>query len=194
MYGKSYKTIQESVSVATAIDLGFSELSSLGEEFREWADNMSEGLQATEKYSRVDEAASALENHTELNAEIPETFGATMVSVSIGVKRLKKEGPSRAARLGNACSYLRAAEEACTARIGEIEERLQEINDKVTEAAELNEAGERVNQTDAPDITAEESTEETNLTEEKDHLDELVAELAEVADEAEGLDLPTMYG
>lgn len=40
----------------------YAEIADLGQEMRDWFDNLNEGLQATEKAERVDEAASNLEN------------------------------------------------------------------------------------------------------------------------------------
>lgn len=52
---------------------GKSEVSSLAEEMREWADNMPENLQGGEKHTEVEEAADALD---EINNQLEEAEAA----------------------------------------------------------------------------------------------------------------------
>ena len=107
MAGKSYKYEQCKGKLGDMVSNACSELEELGSELRDWASGMEgTGLENTEKYSTVSEAADALEN---INApDVPKELQEIELSYSQAVNKNKKAGPSRAVRLENACNLLSA--------------------------------------------------------------------------------------
>jgi capsid portal protein len=103
-----YKTRE--ATLADAANEAYSEFASLGEEMREWADNLEEKFSATDRYARISEAADALEGLSE--PDYPDWASKTKVQVSELVKPLRRR-ISRATRRDNACAILDTCMEAC---------------------------------------------------------------------------------
>lgn len=105
----AYKTESRTDTLSDALSTAYGEFESLAEEFGEWRDNMSDSLQSTDKYSRVETAADILGEHTE-HPDIPKTNGCDMGEIEItyftSINKNKKAGPSRQVRLDNACAIL----------------------------------------------------------------------------------------
>lgn len=91
-------TVENAVSDAISI------LTSLGEEMRDWASNLEEKFSATEKYSRIDEAASALEGLTD-----EPTIEDAHAALKTTVMQSNKRRPSRSDRRDDAVNLLDAA-------------------------------------------------------------------------------------
>lgn len=98
------KIEEKTMTVEEAISMGYSTISELGEEMRDWADNLEEKFSATAKYEQVSEAADALQEHEEFPDEVPEALNALKVTFHIYTKR--KE--SRSMRRSNATAALQA--------------------------------------------------------------------------------------
>lgn len=91
------------------------ELQALGEELREWHDNMPENLQGGSKGEEVDEAASAIENAEGIDGiDIPEALRDLRVSYLI-----RGRARSRSDRRDEAITMLTAAVDALEARVEE---------------------------------------------------------------------------
>jgi hypothetical protein len=102
-----YKTRE--ATLADAANEAYSEFMALGEEMREWADNLEEKFSATDRYARISEAADALEGLSEPN--YPDWASKTKVQISELVKPPRKV--SRATRRDNACAILDTCMEVC---------------------------------------------------------------------------------
>jgi hypothetical protein len=109
------------VSLADAISEAFSELVSLGEEFREICDNTPESLQSTSVYEARDATAGELESLSE--PDVPEELQD--LKVTIQDPKPKRRGYSRAARRDQAVCILDLCIDA-----------LQEIVDGASEDAD----------------------------------------------------------
>lgn len=96
-------------SLANAANEAYGDLQSLGEEMREWADNLEEKFSATDKYARVSEAAETLEGLDE--PDYPDWANNTKVQITELIKKPRR--PSRAQRRDDACSILQVCIEAC---------------------------------------------------------------------------------
>lgn len=116
-------------SLADAANEAYGDLQGLGEEMREWADNLEEKFSNTDKYQRVSEAADTLEGLNE--PDYPDWANATKVQITELIKKPKR--PSRASRRDDACSILQVCMEAC-------QEWLDE-HTEVKEGAELELSG-----------------------------------------------------
>jgi hypothetical protein len=92
------------VSLADAVSEAFSEISSLAEEMREWADNMEEKFSATQKYETVSETADTLENISEVEVDTE----LSAVTVTLQDPKPQRRGYSRADRCAQACDILDA--------------------------------------------------------------------------------------
>lgn len=128
MVASKYKVRE--ASLADAANEAYSELQSLGEEMREWADNLEEKFSNTERYSRVSEAADTLEGLNEPN--YPDWASNTKVQITELVKPPRRQ--SRASRRDDACSILESCMDAC-------QEWLDE-HTEVKEGADLELSGE----------------------------------------------------
>jgi hypothetical protein len=102
---RAQKPAPRTVGLYDAIEEAFSEIESLAEEMRSWADGMPESLQGGDKYSAVDEAASSLENASRPDEPGDELDGIT---VTIQDPTPRRRGYSRADRLGQAVYILDA--------------------------------------------------------------------------------------
>lgn len=111
---KSYKPVPQKGTIADAVSFGCSEIQTLGEEMREWADNMSanEGLTATDKYQAVEEAADTLENHQD-ELDVPGDVSEFEVEWTEQHPRRRRHQISRQYRLDNAVAALSAARDVC---------------------------------------------------------------------------------
>lgn len=93
-------------TVSECIDDGLAELQSLGEEMREWADNMENGnLGATQKCQDVGAAADTLEG-LDTSIEVPDSAAEEEVKYQSGSKG---RSLSRSLRRDNAVAMLQAA-------------------------------------------------------------------------------------
>jgi len=90
-------------TVGAAVPDALSEFQSLGEEMRDWYDNMPENLQGSDKGSQVEEAASALEN-IEQDIDVPEAVDSLPVRYTE-----RQDKHSRSARRDYAVTLLSAA-------------------------------------------------------------------------------------
>ena len=156
---KSYKSVERQGTVSDISD-AFSEIDSLASEMRENADNM-EGtnLEQTEKYQATSDAADTLESVQE--PTLPDAVAGLPITYYENVNRRKGRGPSRSVRLSNAVAVISAARDAVDTWVNE---RTEELGDKVDENEEVQEAI------------------------------EFVGELENVESEAEGVEFPGMYG
>lgn len=100
---KSKYDVDINTTVEAAIPDALAEFETLGEEMRDWFDNMPESLQGGSKGDEVSEAADALEDLGSVD-EVPEAVKALPVQYT--ERQAKK---SRAARNDYACTLLRAA-------------------------------------------------------------------------------------
>lgn len=167
MSAKAYKDVPYKTTAHNAYEDGKSELESLGEEMREWADNLEAGnLGHTEKYEQVNSAADEIENAVSNLPEAPdwlEEIGE--VEFSQSVSRRKGRAPSRAVRRDNAVASLRAAFEAVSAKASELGEK-----DDDPESEEGSETKERIQE-----------------------MEEFASEIESACDEADGAEFPGMY-
>ena len=92
---------------AAVID-AVAELVQLGEELREWADNIEEKFGSTDKYSRLEEAADVLENLSEPSVLLP----LEAIEVEIFELPRRKRGPSRPVRRDQAVYMLETVQYA----------------------------------------------------------------------------------
>lgn len=144
-----YKTIQQTSTVAAAIADGLNEIESLKDEMGEWRDNMSgTGLENTEKYSMVEEAADTLESahssiesgHSSLEGigVYEDILGAAEIKYFEQVNANKRRGCSRSVRLGNAILMINAGLEKIEAYLEEnsntADEAQVEVNDALSSA------------------------------------------------------------
>lgn len=98
----------EKLSIEDAISNGVSELKELGEELREWSDNIAEKFQA--KSETIGEVADTLENIDE--PEVVEELQFITVEVVTQVKASKKSPYPRWLRLSNAIAHLQSVVDA----------------------------------------------------------------------------------
>lgn len=122
---RKQKFAQYHSTLSSVLGDGFSELESLGEEMRESFDNLSEGLQQTNRNQTVDETASTLEGLNE--PDCPDSLAELRVDYTEQVKKR----PSRATRRDNAVCMLRGCAEALEKWIAEAEASIEQ--DKATD-------------------------------------------------------------
>lgn len=152
-------------TVGDAISAGFSELEELGQEMREWADNVEEKLSHTEKYERVNECAETLEGFDEVEVA-DSVLNELDCSYQHGMKASKKSPYPRWLRRDNAVAAIRAAAETLQAWID-------------------NE--------DAGDVERTEEQQE-EFDQRKSDAEDAIRELEEAADEADNVEFPGMFG
>lgn len=120
------KFTEHKESIGDALGSAMSELESLGEEMRSWADNIEEKFSNTEKYERVSECADTLEG---LSApDVPESLEARIITYHQGTKKQM----SRSDRRDDACSIL----ESIVQELEDItsdEEAKQDLKDEAEE-------------------------------------------------------------
>jgi len=120
MYGKSYKTITREATIEETVLFAYADIGELADEMGEWRDNLEEKFSNTQKYSDVEEVASALEEYREEPSALDEArqyFDGITVEYDIGVKKDGRSVPSRGARLGNAVSMLSSVADYLEMRI-----------------------------------------------------------------------------
>lgn len=134
MYGQNYKVVSCKGTLDSAVSDAFSEAESLRDEMEEWKDSL-EGtnFERSDKFERISEAYETLNDNCE-SPDVSDWLGAFEVEWAEGRKKsIKRRGPSRAARLGNAVQALNAAIDV----LREIEEDEELPQDKRDEAREL---------------------------------------------------------
>lgn len=107
----AYKIVTQKSTIGAATPDAFSALETLGEEMREWFDNMEgNNLGSTDKCSRVGETADALEGLS--TVDVPETIEDMEMSYAEQVNKDKRRGASREVRNSNAVQMLEGAKDA----------------------------------------------------------------------------------
>jgi hypothetical protein len=107
------RTVEDKATMETALDSAKQDLTMLAEEMRSWADNMDgTGLENTQRYERVDEAASQLEEAQSSleDVEIPDELKTREVTFHYLMPKSRYIG--RSWRLGQVVSALRALSES----------------------------------------------------------------------------------
>jgi len=95
------------VGLLDAIGEFMADCEELGQEMRDWADNMPESKQGSQKYDEVNEAAETLENIAQEDPVTPDTMSfLNEVKVTIQDPTPRRRGYSRSARLAHAISTL----------------------------------------------------------------------------------------
>jgi hypothetical protein len=128
------KTTTQAGTIADAISAGFGELQSLRDEMGDWKDNLEEKLSHTEKYSRVEECHSNLDEIAEAEDEcVPqdENYSQGPVTWPEQKKSSKKSPYPRWLRLSNATAALGSAKDAIESIVESFDE---EMSDEEEEA------------------------------------------------------------
>ena len=137
-----YKFVQHQTTVSAAVGDAMSELQSLRDELTEWKENLEEKLSHTDKYSQLEDAINALEEHCDDDPDVPKMIAEMECTYTEMQPRSKRRGPSRARRCENAVAMLQAAtdaaqevvddeqqeqeaRDACEALVAELEEVIQ---------------------------------------------------------------------
>ena len=141
-----YRPKHCTMTVREAIEAGFTEIEELGEEMREWADNMEGGgLECTSKYDTVNETADCLENVASDPAnleEVPDEVLDSEVTVVEFYRNLKRMTASRVTRASNAAAKFNVAVERF---------REHEDNEEIVQLAdELENAASEIESTEFP--------------------------------------------
>lgn len=194
-------------TVGALVSDAFAELQSLGEELREWYDNLPEGLQSTR--DDISEAADTLEGLTE-----PEEAPEAVREIEVEYRPLTKRKASRRDRRDQAVYEIGAAIEAAQAweptampaptnRFSE--EELPQIGlaikymlerDGVASVRVLDDRGGTgtflIEPLDA-DGNVLKAAEAADPEEAKEEVSNWVDEVQQMADEADGVDFPGMY-
>lgn len=133
-----YKTEKVEGTVADFVEDAYSEFQALGEEMRTWADGLNEGnLGQTDKYSAIDECASALEEYTEA-PEVPGAISDEKVDTMIMVPDRRNRQPSRATRLENAIGKLQCVASLCESAGDDLENSDLDEEEKATATEEID--------------------------------------------------------
>lgn len=135
MYGKNYKIVPCKGTVSDAVADAFSEAESLKDEMEEWKSSL-EGtnFEQSDRFSRISEAYDTLESNCEA-PDVPDSLGDLEVEWAEGRKKsVKRRGPSRAARLGNATSALAAVVDLLR-EVEDDDEREQDVREAAGELA-----------------------------------------------------------
>src|SRR3954471_4751791 len=133
--------VAHSTTVSGAVSDAFSALQSLGEELREWYDNLPEGLQGGSKGDALSEAADILEGLSE--PDVPES----VADVAVNYSTLPSRRQSRRERRDEAVQLLAHAVDAVQESIDNAQSELQnadesEANDAVDALQEIVDEGE----------------------------------------------------
>lgn len=164
----------------SSVDDAIQELVSLGEEHRERADNMPENLQGGDLYSRLDEAASALEGLD--TPDIPEVLAGDELHW-YEAHTYGKGGDPRHLRASNAIAVLSAAVSHCDTVMTEID----------TIKEQLQDAEDGVDDEDKPAPTGEWRGVTYNLEQIEDlrsSIEEFHGALSDIVDNTEGVEHP----
>jgi hypothetical protein len=188
-------------TVESFISDGFSEITSIGEEFREIYDNAPDNLKETDVNSRRSEAADTIEGLSEPSVEssILGELSCT-ANIDMGKTYRGRQSQSRACRLSNGAGQLRAAADAINEWLGEHEEVVvEEDSDQPGKwLFKIGDEGSDISYDSEED--AKEALEEKlgynvdDYNEARTEGETLAQELEEIADEAEGVDCPGMFG
>ena len=134
-------------SVAGAIEDAYSVFAELRDEMEDWRSNMEEKLGSTDKYSRVEECAQALDEFADNSHDVPSCISDETVQFQIGKKVSKKSPYPRHLRLSNAVNQIEAALEATEQMIdaktlekdedGKGDEEIEKLEEEISELEEL---------------------------------------------------------
>lgn len=163
------KTVERELSVADAISEIYGEFTALGEELREWYDNMPDGPQNGAKGSAVDEAAEVFEGLQE--PDVLEALGALKFKFSVVAGR----GNSRPKRRDDAVQVLDA-----------VIQLLEEIDEDMLKKHAHRSA--RLQALNLPELGTDKAKEMQGAAA------GLHSELEEHKDGAEGAEFPAMFG
>lgn len=168
--------VETKTTVSAAISDALMECQSLRDEMEEWRSNIEEKFSSTDKYSRIEECVSALENFADNELDVPEKVEELEV-----IYDSDRKASSRADRLGESVTMLDAARSALEAHCESLrapseEERDERINQKVVD-------GEDVEENDS-------GTDEDLITE----IESLIEEITNIIDEAESVEFVGMFG
>lgn len=162
-----YKTVTSQTTVSAAIADANSEVESIADEMREWADNIEEKFSTTDKYQRINDAAETLENLDKPDETDMDSDADRVITVGQSVQSRKGRATSRACRAGNAASLYDAAASELRDYAEELREKVKTLTDQV-EIDPLNKYAEEA--------------------------DELADACEAAKDEVEGVELPGMFG
>ena len=118
------------MSLPDAVSEAFGELQELGQEMRDWADNLEEKFSTTAKYETVSGTADTLEQHEE---PLPPD-NLPPLEVHFMDLPQRKRGYSRADRCGQACYILDQCFAELDAEIDRLEADDKESNTNLIEA------------------------------------------------------------
>jgi hypothetical protein len=95
------------VGLLDAIGEVIADVEELGQEMRDWADNMPESKQGSSKHDEVESCADTLEEQAGNDPVTPETMSfLNEIKITIQDPTPKRQGHSRSARLGHATGVL----------------------------------------------------------------------------------------
>jgi len=117
------------------VDDAFSEIETLGEEMREWADNMPESLQGGDKYSTIDETANMLDEAVGEKPEILSVLvGVSVLHIpSVAIVSRADRCYEATAALDSVGSYLEDVIDELDVKSGEAFDALQEYKGMIQE-------------------------------------------------------------
>lgn len=142
-----YETVTS--SLVDAIENGFSELESLGEEMGEWRDSLEERFSSTEKYERVSEVADTLENIVGNKPDVDDDTPELTVTYQHGRKSSRKSPYPRWLRRDNATAAIRSAIDALDNYMSELDENA-DVDDLTVLRDALEEAADEADAVDFP--------------------------------------------
>lgn len=214
------KRIEIETTVADAITIGTDEIRGLQEEMEEWRSNIEDKFSSTDKYSRVEEAAQALEgiaDSLEGLDDCPDAVASRKITV-VEYRPYGRKGPSRATRASSASAHLSAAVEGIREYVEAAREAKEApIADKPEPSPEAPEKSCRTCRnctcwTEAnggicnpfakcdaalsgwEPREADEKKPEAGEDEDLDALDEFANEVEEAANEIDNVEFPGMFG
>lgn len=125
------------VGLLDAIGEVMADVEELGQELRDWADNMPENQQGGDKHSQIEEAADTLETCAGNDPVEPDrmTF-INAVKITIQDPTPRRRGYSRSARLGHAQGVLMDVIEKLGEEIGDLEGPNEVIMGELRDALE----------------------------------------------------------
>ena len=191
------KLIRDSVeSPLYALQHGHSIVEELKDEMGDWRDNMDgTGLENTDKFQRVSEAADTLESAEESLREAAES-AETLENVSLPettveysyYKPYGRKAPSRYDRLGEATAVLEGALEIIDAFV----QNLRDEADDPTTDEEVDLESMSDEEREAAEKAAEEAEEKANDAVEE--VEGIADQIRDAIDECQSVDFPGMFG
>lgn len=174
-------------TVESFISDGFSEITSVGEEFREIYDNAPENLQQTDLNQTRDETATTIEGLDEpsVSSSILEGLECSC-QIDNGKMYRGRMSQSRACRAGNGVAMLRAAAEAIQEWLDNNDE-MPDISDD-TDAEQLEERAAFLRKLEEKGWDAD------DYNEAREEAEDVVSTIEGIADEVDGLEFPGMFG